>query len=126
METRTEALAVDVTLTERIAVDGLSVNDLETLALDVARQFLVQAARAVQEAYQRTHAQELVRRDWRHRWLVTRVGSVQLPVLKVRDQSTGRSYQLLNALLGLLPREFAGALILMMLPPPANFRKPSI
>ena len=105
METRTQALAVNVTLTERITVDALDVNALETLAWQMARRFLVRVARAVQEAYQRAHAREWERRDWRDRQLTTRLGTVRLPVLKVRHRTTGRCHSLLNDLLGLRPRQ---------------------
>ena len=103
MDVRTEFLTVRMTVS--VPRNGVSVKGLEELCVAAARETFVAAARAMQESYQRREAARLERREWRERWVATRLGMVRVPLLKVRDRATGRTGVLGRDLLQLGPRE---------------------
>ena len=103
MDVRNDLLTVSVTVS--LPVAGLDVNELERKWLAAAREGLARSVVRRQEAFQRAQRERLERRAWCERRLVTRLGTVRLKMLKVRDRATGRTVRLGSDLLALRPRQ---------------------
>ena len=103
MEAREETLTV--TLTMRVPASGVDVNALESACLDLAREAFRRGVRQMQEAFQRNESGRLVRRGWKSRYLATRLGTVRLERLQVRNVETRETRLLGNDLLELAPRQ---------------------
>lgn len=91
--------ATTVTISVPVSMDDTSLETLVALARQVALLWLAKAIRVLQERVQREVGLE--RREWRERRLSTLLGEIAAESLKVRDPSTGRSFSMLNRLLGL-------------------------
>jgi hypothetical protein len=85
----------------------MDVNALEEVCAKASRDLFVKCVWMMQEWYQRDRVDQLERREWKVRHLLTRLGPVRLGMLKVRDKDKGRTFQLGNRLLGLGAREGA-------------------
>jgi len=103
MEARTQFLTV--TMTVRVPTTGMDVNQLEAEWIRASREGFARSVRMMQERFQRQHGDRLERRGWCERRLETRLGSVRLELLKVRDRETGMTVRLGNDLLELTPRQ---------------------
>lgn len=104
-----ENLFVTVRVEVRVPVNGSTVKSIADQCLAAARQGAEKALVMIQDQAQRLCADQIERRQWRARSVLTRLGRLQVRALQVRDRRTGRSFQLLNALTGLEPRQTSAA-----------------
>jgi hypothetical protein len=99
MDVRKQILTVGV---ERsIACEGMDVKKLEEICWEAARELFAELVRGMQEWYHREEGKGLERREWKSRGLLTRLGWVELAMLKVRDRESGKTFQLGSRLLDL-------------------------
>jgi hypothetical protein len=103
MDARTRCLTITVSVS--VPVCGTDVNHLEAEWSEAARTGFAASVRAVQSAYQHEHRDMLERREWRRRHLQTRLGTVSVEMLKVRNREMGVSRMLGMDLFGLAPRQ---------------------
>ncbi len=103
MAAREDTLVITVTV--RVSLEGCDVNRLETACWEASREALRRGVREAQEFEQRRSGGRWERREWKGRYLVTRLGRIRLEMLKVRDRHSGRSHWVGNVLLGLVPRQ---------------------
>lgn len=105
MDVRTQFLTITVSVT--IPVSGMNVNDLEERWVEAGRKGMARSIREMQEGFQRAHRSRLERREWRRRWIQTRLGPVRVEMLKVRAVETGQNVVLGRDLLEMAPRQRA-------------------
>lgn len=103
MDVRTQFLTISVSA--RIPVNGMNVNDLEAAWVEAAREGLTRSVREMQQGFQERFRDRLERREWRRRRLHTRLGSLGLDMLKVRDRDSGLKTMLGRDLLDMVPRK---------------------
>jgi len=85
----------------------MNVNELEEAWVQAGREGMAKSIREMQEGFQLVHRQRLERREWRRRWIQTRLGPVRVEMLKVRAVETGQSVALGRDLLEMAPRQRA-------------------
>ena len=103
MDARPHCLTIAVSVS--VPVSGMDVNALEGRWLEAARAGFAASFREVQRAFQSAHRDRLERREWRTRHVQTRLGTVRVEVLKVRNRELGVSRMLGMDLFNLAVRQ---------------------
>ncbi len=103
MDARPHCLTISVSVS--VPTSGLDVNELETRWMRAAREGFAASFREVQRVFQSAHSDRLERREWRPRRIATRLGTVRVEMLKVRNREMGVSRMLGMDLFELAPRQ---------------------
>lgn len=103
MDARPHSLTITVSV--KIPAWGMNVNELEARWVQAAREGFAASFREVQGAFQGAHRDRLERREWRSRRIATRLGTVCVEMLKVRNREMGVSRMLGMDLFDLAPRQ---------------------
>ena len=104
-----EPTTLTLQFTFTVSVTLGDVNKIEQQVVQVAKEGFVEVVKQAQLAYAEQCGSRWERHDWRQRTVDTRLGTVRVPLLRIRNKSTGEKLNVFSAVTGMRPGERATA-----------------